>query len=152
MPGNGRSAEAEAEEVIATDPRFRGWLQQRIGIELESDAQFIGIIRDNRIVAAAAFSHYTGHDIELSVAGEPGSGTKGFLQGLFQYVFDQCGCVRCTVKTRASNLPAIKLAKRLGFKHEGTMRQGFGDEDAVIFGLLKEECHGRKRRQATSRT
>lgn len=121
-------------------------------MQLASDAQFLGVLREDRVVAAAAFSHYTGSDIELSVAGDPGSGTKGFLRALFDYAFMQCGCVRCTVKTRASNLRAIKLAKRLGFQQEGVMRKGFGDEDAVLFGLLKEDHYGKRRRQATSGT
>lgn len=137
--------------MIVAAPQLRDWLQAKVGMTLAEDAQFMGIIREGEIKAAAAFSHYTGCDIEMSVAGEPGSGSKGFLKALFAYAFEQCGCVRCTVKTRASNARAIKLAKRLGFVQEGVQRLGFGDEDAVLFGLLRND-YGKRRRQATSGT
>jgi len=122
-------------------------------MELAQDAQFIGRIEGEQIVAVAAFSHYTGHDIELSVAGNPGGGSKAYLKAVFGYVFDQCGCARCTVKTRESNAPAIRLAERLGFQREGLLRNGFGDEAAVLFGLTKEDYNnGKRRRKATSGT
>jgi RimJ/RimL family protein N-acetyltransferase len=121
-------------------------------MELAADAQFIGRLKDGKIVAATAFSHWTGHDVELTVAGERGGGSKTYLACVFGYAFDQLGCVRCTVKTRSSNEPAIALARRLGFQQEGVIRNGFGNEDAILFGLLKEECHGKRRRKATSGT
>lgn len=137
--------------MIVSDPRFRPWLESRIGVELPADAQFIGTIRDGRVAAAVAFSHWTGPDIELSVAGEPGSGSRRFLATVFGYVFQTAGCVRCTVKVRASNAKARGLATRLGFKREGVQRQWYGDEDAVIFGLTRND-YEQRRRKATSGT
>lgn len=137
--------------MILSDARFRPWLEARLRMELALDAQFIGRIEGDQIVAAAAFSHFTGHDIELSVAGNPGGGSKAYLQAVFGYVFDQCGCARCTVKTRESNSAAIRLAERLGFQREGLLRNGFGDEAAIVFGLTRND-YGKRRRKATSGT
>ena len=134
--------------MIAADPRFRPWLEARLGTELAPDAQFMGVITE-KIVAAAAFSHYTGHDIELSVAAEPGGGSKRFLSALFAYAFDQAGCARVTVRTRASNVRAIRLAKRIGFQQEGVLRDGFGNEDAIILGLTRKD-YGKFSRKAAS--
>lgn len=130
--------------MIVADARFRPWLEARIGVTLEKDATFIGRLKDGQIVAAVGFSHFTGHDIELTVAGEGGSGSRGYLSTVFAYVFGQLGCVRCTIRTRASNARAIKLAARMGFKQEGVLRCGYGDEDALIFGLLRNEYVERK--------
>ncbi len=137
--------------MIVSDSRFRPWLESRIGVELPRDAQFIGCIRDGKAIVAVGFSHYTGHDIELSVAGERGSGSRTFLNAVFDYVFKQARCVRCTVRVRASNARANKLAHRLGFQQEGVLRLGYGDEDAVIFGLTRND-YEQRRRQATSGT
>jgi hypothetical protein len=136
--------------VIVSDGRFRSWLEPRIGVQLPADAQFIGTIKAGQVVAAVAFSHWTGPDMELSVAGEPGSGSRRFLATVFGYVFQTAGCVRCTVKVRASNTRARGLATRLGFKREGIQRLWYGDEDALIFGLLRTD-YEQQRQQATSR-
>ena len=115
---------------------------------LARDAQFIGSIKDGAVVAAVAFSHFNGHDIELSVAGDPGSGTRRLLGAVFGYVFGQLQCVRCTARVRKSNARARGLAARLGFKREGVLRLGYGDEDAVIFGLLRIDYEQQRRTTA----
>lgn len=136
--------------MIVSDDRFRPWLERRIGVQLAADARFIGVIKDAEVVAAVAFSHWTGPDIELSVAGEPGSGSRAFLAAVFGYVFETAGCVRCTVKVRASNRRARRLAERLGFTLEGIQRQWYGDEDALIFGLLRKDHEQQRQQQAAS--
>ena len=135
--------------MIVCDARFRPWLEERIGVVLPSDAQFVGRVVGERIAAAIGVSHWTGPDVELSVAASPGSGSRGLLRTVFAYVFGQLGCVRCTARIRASNQDSIALAERLGFRREGVLRKGYGDEDAIIFGLLREE-HVIGRKQATS--
>lgn len=135
--------------MIVADPRLRGWLEERVKVALPNDAQFVGRIESERILAAIAFSHWSGPDVEISVAAEPGSASRRLLNTLFGYVFEQLGCARCTARIRISNQASIALAERLGFQREGVMRQWFGDEDAVIYGLLRNE-HGIWRRKATS--
>lgn len=135
--------------MIVCDERFRYWLEGKVGTTLPEDAQFIGRIVDGKVVAAVSFSHWTGHDIELSVAALPGAGSRALLRAIFQYVFDQLDCVRCTARIRASNEKSLSLAERIGFRREGVLRNGYGNEDAVILGLLRnEDVFWRK--QATS--
>lgn len=124
--------------MIIESEKLRNWLQDKVKTELASDARFIGRIVDGNVVWVVGFSHYVGNDIELTVAVEKGV-TRKSLKAVFGYVFDTAHCSRCTVKTRASNARAIELARRLGFVHEGTLRQGFGDEDTMIYGLLRNE-------------
>ena len=132
--------------MIVADPRFRPWLEAKIGVALADDAVFIGEIRDGLILSAIAFSHWTGHDMDVSVAGSQGS--RGILQAFYQYVFDQHRCCRATARIRASNLASQRLAERLGFQREGVLRQGYGDEDALIYGLLQQDFpYGKRWRQ-----
>lgn len=128
--------------MILEDGRFRAWLEQKVGITLQQDARFIGRIVDGKVAWVVGFSHYQTHkngaDIELTVAAEKGI-TRQSLKVVFGYVFDTAGCNRCTVKTSASNTKARELAMRLGFSLEGTLREGLGDEDTMIYGLLRNE-------------
>ena len=124
--------------MIIESEKLRNWLQDKVGTQLASDARFIGRIVDGNVVWVVGFGNYVGNDIELTVAVEKGI-TRKSLKAVFGYVFDTAGCNRCTIKTRASNARALEMAKRLGFVHEGTLRQGFGDEDTMIYGLLRNE-------------
>lgn len=122
---------------------LKDWLQEKIGGQVAQDATFIGrILRENdpsSIVAACAFSNWTGEDVELSFAAEPGSGTVGLLRLIFGYVFGQLGCVRCTATVRTGNHQSLRLCKRIGFKREGLKRKAQQGHDLVILGLLREE-------------
>ena len=125
--------------------RIRPWLEERVGLKLHPEATFIAHQIGAKLVAAVGFSNYRpDNDIELTIASE-GKGLKsamGFIRDVFLYVFEQSNCRRCTARIRADNEKSIKLATRLGFKVEGRLRQGFGDADALVFGLLRDDFYG----------
>ena len=62
---------------------------------------------------------------------------------LLKYIFEQLNINKVTTFVWHKNEPSIKLAKKLGFIHEGTqreMRRKNGEVyDLVMFGLLKRE-------------
>ena len=58
---------------------------------------------------------------------------------IYDYPFDQLGCGRLTAVTPRRARAARRFLDAFGFKREGLVRQGFGDDDAVISGLLKRE-------------
>lgn len=78
-------------------------------------------------------------DIEITTVGK-GKFTRGFWGVIIAYVWGVLGCRRVTMHTRASNFPVIKLATHFGAKVEGRLRKYYGTEDAIVFGLLKEEA------------
>lgn len=106
----------------------------------------IGIVRDGRPIVGAIFNNYQekehGNSIHISVvsSGAPWA-TKDVLKLAFAYAFDQLECVRITAAIKEGNEPAIRLAKRLGFRKEGVIRKEYdGKSNAIIFGLLRSEC------------
>lgn len=125
-------------------------MELRLGCTLPEDAVFIGSVVGGKVVAGVAFSHYSGHDIHLSLVAERGKGQKGLLEEVFHYVFRTAGCSRCTVLIRSGERgnKSRRLAQKLGFRKEGILRRYYGDEDADVFGLLKEELTHGLRRQA----
>ncbi|TIS09885.1 MAG: hypothetical protein E5X10_22875 [Mesorhizobium sp.] len=58
----------------------------------------------------------------------------------------QLGCVRCSITVRATDFYTQSLAHKFGFRIEGIKRLGFGDQDAIIFGLLAGECRWLERK------
>ena len=100
----------------------------------------IGIVnREGALCGAAIFSNYTGHDIELTGVGRYVF-SRSVCQAVCRYVFLQLRCSRMTVMIRASRTRLRRICERHGFKAEGLVRRRYGDEDAIIMGMLPEDC------------
>lgn len=98
----------------------------------------IGRQVDGRIVAGAVFNTYTGWDIEISIAAEPGGITRRLLRAWGCYVLDVAGCGRVSITTQSEHV--AELAIRLGGKREGLKRDAFGPgRDGITLGILKSE-------------
>jgi RimJ/RimL family protein N-acetyltransferase len=83
-----------------------------------------------------------GNDCEISVAAEtPMAFRPHLFKAVFQYIFVQLGCVRCTCVTTKKNRKGRAFIERSGFELEGNIRRGYdGKRDALVFGLLRENC------------
>ena len=115
----------------------RAYLESRLGCALVSDAQFIA---NTRPYGVAAFERWNGSDIEVHFSGERGFLTRSFLRCCALYTFVQLGCDRVTGRLPANREAGRKIAERVGFTHEGTIRRGHNGTDILIYGMLKEEC------------
>lgn len=96
----------------------------------------------DEFVAGVVVSRFSGHDCEISCATETSAAWRDtVMRGVFDYVFNQLGCVRCTSITKKGNRKARGFLEGLGFQLEGNLRLGFdGVKDALIYGYLKSEC------------
>lgn len=65
--------------------------------------------------------------------------TKSLIRGIMHYPFGQLGCQRVTALTPRLARPARRFLDTFGFKREGLIRKGFGSDDMVVSGLLKDE-------------
>jgi RimJ/RimL family protein N-acetyltransferase len=97
---------------------------------------------DGAIIAGCVFHNFRRHDIEvIFCASTPRWATRGIMAALFDYPFNQLGCVRITSIASAANQKALDLNRKTGFKIEGRARKGYdGVNDAIIMGMLKDEC------------
>ena len=127
--------------LLNRDDYVSAWLQSKIpGISFH-DCKAIGIIKNQKLIAGVAYHNLRDGQIEASIAvTDKNWANKTILYALFAYPFKQCNCHRILVTVRDNNNKSIKLAKRLGFKHEGKLRQMFPPHDAVLLGMLRSEC------------
>jgi len=87
-----------------------------------------------------AFFAYDKISIEGAIASDRPWGDRRFIKKCFSYVFEEMGCRRFYVRVDASNERAHKMDLRLGFKHEGTLRQAAKDGgDVYVLGMLRDE-------------
>jgi hypothetical protein len=99
----------------------------------------LGVVRRGKLVGGVVYHNYVEHDIQVSIAVDGAS----FMpwRGLFAYPFGQLGCSRITAMIGRKNKKSRKIAEALGFKLEGVHPKGLdGQQDAMSYGLLKEDC------------
>lgn len=106
------------------------------------DAQGLGVVKDGKLLGGVVFDQWTERNVVMSGAFDsPRWCSRQTLRQLFSYPFIQLGLRRMTTITTADNERAIRLDLKLGFQHEGTLRNFFpGDVDGVVLGMLREEC------------
>jgi RimJ/RimL family protein N-acetyltransferase len=108
----------------------------------------LGVVRRGVLVGGVVYHHYVGHDVQVSIAFDsPGWALPGTLRALFDYPFNTLGCARMSALIGRKNKKSRKICEGLGFKLEGVHHKGRdGVEDAMSYGLLKENCRWIKER------
>jgi RimJ/RimL family protein N-acetyltransferase len=124
--------------VIDERERLADWMFDRHGWLFHEPFTAIGQETDDgRIICVSVFNNYNGIDIEWTSSGRY---TRGMWRVTLDYIFGTNSCRRCTMRTRPTNLQTIKTLIHLGARIEGRLRWYYGDEDALVFGLLKEDA------------
>lgn len=132
IPAEQNSARVAAYVSEKTGANFTPGMYQSFAI-LNDEREFCG---------GVVVSNFREHDCELSCAAEtPVAWKDSILRAVFDYVFNQLGCVRCTAITKKGNKRARAFLEGMGFQLEGNVRLGYdGVKDALIYGLLASEC------------
>lgn len=134
-----------------TSPLVIDWIARRMppvaGVRRGEDfgpATAIGVCSDDEreMLGGVIYHGYrpTLRSIEMSFAsaGKPWL-TKTIINYMMSYPFDGLGCVRITAITPQRNKRALKFIRKFGFRHEGTVRKGYGAQNAILSGLLANE-------------
>jgi len=105
----------------------------------------VGVARGSVIVAGIVWHAYSptqpGGNIEVTMAADSAMWLRPrILTELLNYPFKQLGCHRITAVVARKNKRSRRFVEHFGFKLEGVVRQGFGQEDAMIYGMLRSEC------------
>jgi hypothetical protein len=125
--------------VISHAPeRVAQFVGERVGQPIIPPFVGIGLERDGQLVAGAVFNVYTGPDVQVTVAAEPGAITRAFVRACGEYAFGVAGCERVSIET--GHPFVARLALRLGGRVEGVKRNAFGPGlDAFVVGILKAD-------------
>jgi RimJ/RimL family protein N-acetyltransferase len=93
--------------------------------------------KDGNITGAVIFNDYDACNVEVTCVGH--GWTRGVIREIGRYCYEDLACTRVSITTRMSNSLVHSLAARLGGRLEGIKRRYYGDEDAVLYGVLKDE-------------
>jgi len=102
----------------------------------------LGLVRGGVLVAGVIYNAYEGANVNMHIGAEDGSRwlTKDFLFAAFEYPFNERGRKRVSAFMKSMNKRAIDLATNLGFEYEGRLPNYYWNDDAVMYGLVKEKC------------
>ncbi len=133
--------------VLGRDAWVGGWVARLIPHVADAEAfgpyTAIGVESEaGEPLGGVVFSGYQPayRSIEISCAATtPRWLTRPLVAAIMAYPFDQLGCQRVTAVTPRRNTPSRRFLEAFGFKREGLVRKGFGDDDAVVCGMLERE-------------
>lgn len=129
---------------ILADDRMLEWTAARIphlgpGFHWTM-ARGLGVVKDGNILAGMVVHDFNPRyrNCQISMAADdPRWATRATIAALLAYPFGQLGVNRITTVIASRNARAIRFNLGLGFVQEGLSPDGFGDDDALIFGLRR---------------
>jgi [ribosomal protein S18]-alanine N-acetyltransferase len=94
----------------------------------------LAVLDGERLVAYLVCSRYDDLWHLMNVAVDPARRREGIATDLIEELFDRTRGGRITLEVRVSNLSAIRMYERFGFKSAGLRRRYYhdNDEDALI--------------------
>lgn len=130
---------------LLVDDRVADWIAARIpgmsADNLRRYAATLGVVIEGQLVAAMACGGKERGNVEITFAADsPKWATRDTIRRLMAWPFEQMDCHRVTTRIATSNERAIRFNEGIGFKREGLIRLGWGDEDCVLLGLLRSEA------------
>ena len=102
----------------------------------------IGVTDGQHMLAGIVFHGYDPYvqSIEVSCAAEDRRwANREVFRAVLRYPFAQLDCQRVTAATPRRATSTRRFLEGLGFRREGSIRRGFGDDNAIVYGLLREE-------------
>lgn len=139
-------------KVIESD-KVIDWVANRLGdndIECADELRpgvGLGVVDDKgKALAGVVFNRYRkmkyGNDVCVNiVVTDKRWAQRWVIRYLFDYAFNKAGCTRMTAVIREGNEKSVRLCTKLGFKKHGVIPRGFnGKSNALVFGMLKEQC------------
>lgn len=115
------------------------WVAKKVGEPIHAPYTALGFSRNEQpsiIVGGVVYNDYNGFNIEITCAMEKGVVCAAILDAVFSYAFETLNCLRVTARTKRSNKAICRMAQRLGFNYEASLKQYFGPnrrDDAILF-------------------
>lgn len=132
--------------VLGRDAEVAAWVGARVtpGIEDFGASVAIGVSSPEEVLlAGAVYNNWRHPNIEITFAVEsPKWASRAAIACILRYPFVQLGCLRITAFTASRNerARAFLVNPLIGFEQEGYHPNGFPEDDAVSYGLLRRNC------------
>ena len=124
--------------LAGCDEEVAQWTYNKFGYRPAHYDMALAVIDDGALVASVLFHAYNGPDVELSYFG-PNTMTLGIVKQIMNVAVNHLGVSRVTVRTARNNKIMTRKIKKIGFEYEGIRKHGYGQYDAVMYGLYGDK-------------
>lgn len=145
-------------KVMNVDPMHFGWLVERTSVNICTGFRALAVVDEGdvapchhcggehpRIKGMVGYSDWTDTGVAMHVAldlmafpkSERLAAVKALREAAFEYPFKQAGRIFALGLTRASNLPALRLARRLGFREVYRIADGWTHGEDLILSRVE---------------
>jgi len=112
----------------------------KTGFDPSVDACISRVSGDGEFLGGVIYTGFNGAMVMMHMAGVGNWMSPELVWCCFDYPFMQL-CVKQIICTVAStNERSLDIVKRVGFKHEHTIKGGTPNGDLVLFKMLREDC------------
>ena len=116
---------------VVINGRVVRWVAGQLHAEFQERAQAIGLECAGQIVAGIVYESLNGASIVVHLAAS-GRLTRKFLWANADYAFRQCGVRKMIAPIAESSVRMIKMAYKMGFRHEATLTGAHPDGDLYL--------------------
>lgn len=129
--------------IILDTERVFAFVRSQMPLQRVEGMQAIGLERGGALVAGVVYEGYSGPNIWMHCAAEPGARwlNRDFLGVCFRYPFEQLRVERVSLYVEASNLVCRRFVEHLGFGEEATLCGAARDGgDVLIYVMWRRTC------------
>ena len=125
------------------------WVRNKVSIKRVEDTR--GIVAVNaetgKLLGACLFDNFLHNSAQAALVIENSMIIKhGFLDCMYQYLFDFCKKTYCYVLIAETNYKSIRICKRLGFVEQWRMPEAYSQGvDFILMQLHKDNWMGGKK-------
>ena len=131
--------------VFGHDKEIAEFVRQRIpnmGTGF-GDCTAIGVIRNKKLLGGVVYHEHQPQYKTIMVSyafDSPAWAMPAVLGSICAYPFIQLGCNRMTTLVPKKNKRSRRFIEGTGFKLEGCIRKGYGNDDMMIYGMMARHC------------
>lgn len=119
----------------------REWAAIKLGSNFPEPCFALGVLNGHgKLVGAVIYNDWQERNVEMSIFGPHRVFYPDVTREIFSYAFDHLGVNRISLTIRERNKGVIEAAMRWGWVIEGRKRNFYSDDNAIILGLLRDEC------------
>ena len=135
-------------QVIAGDykdvigQKLANWYMQQSGLLFHTVYTATGFLLEGELKAVAIFTDFNGANIELHLVANRIL-NRFMINSVLNYVFNQLGCIRLTVKLLRKDKKISKMLLRSGFNYECTLKSYYGlqpEQDALVYRMFRPQA------------
>ena len=125
--------------MIRTGNEVARWVCKKLHSAPQEGSEGIGLEKDGKLVAGVCYDNWTGRSIMAHIVVD-GRMTPAYLHAIFHYPFEHLGLEKVICPIAQSNTESIRLATKMNFTREATLRDAHPDGDIYLYTLKRKDC------------